>query len=949
MHKLNYHKPKHKMLGPADPTIGIFYLNIRSLNANLEEMMAYLELNNIDPSVIVLSETWQNDSSVYSRIKGFNNFFSSNERNKSSGVAIFIKECFTVEKEYSDKSLCFDNLTIDMGIEKEKFSVTALYNSPSNETEKFLMDFEKFLSHSNRTNKHVIMGDFNIDTMSSKTCAKDLVNVCNSFDWTLADLNSPTRVTELTSTCIDHVITNYPVISSLLKVWPCDVTDHFGIMLQTGLDYKDKHNQNTYLRRSTKKMNDPITACNALFYAKHCLGKTNFDNIEINEGIDILVSCILETMDKYFPLESSKPQQTSKNPPWLNRHIKNRIRHRQFLYKKSLEDPILIQKYRACRANCSKLIRKQKMDWKKRMCEKLLRGKNGEFFKYIRRKKSQNKNICELDSNVLNDYFTKVGSNLAEEIPQNYRNFNTKSCEKSIFLSPTNTFEIFNTCAKMTNSHSEGLDHINNNFMKFFNPVIAEPLSILLNRCMTTGIFPKRFKIAKVCPLFKSGQRNDPSNYRPISILPSLSKIFEKIIHTRISNFLETTKQIPSEQYGFQKKKSTVDALLTHVEKIRNFLDRKIKVSSVFLDLRKAFDTVDHGILLKKLENAGIRGIPLELMKNYMEERYQYVENNSQKSNIKKCTIGVPQGSILGPLLFLIYVSDLPCCIDNRETFITMFADDTTITTATKSNNTDLLTSTVNVINQWMCQNRLSVNTSKSSLLNFGLSKKKIGNILTEGGMIESKPFTKYLGILIDEKLNFKHHILHVAKKIAKLCGLLKFIRDELSIKQRVTFYKMYIQPVIAYGILIYGCTAKNNLDPILKLQKRILRIIYNKPYMYPTRNLFQRAGLLTVHELFIRELLKFAVKNYSNFPSSENERVTRSTKKCLLKQVTPRTNFSKFSVQNLATKIVNNLKNVGIWSDDLISSCLNIREKCLKKIIDCYVVGNRDVWSLLD
>ena len=123
-----------------------------------------------------------------------------------------------------------------------------------------------------------------------------------------------------------------------------------------------------------------------------------------------------------------------------------------------------------------------------------------------------------------------------------------------------------------------------------------------------------------------------------------------------------------------------------------------------------------------KLENAGIRGIPLELMKIYVQERYQYVENNSQKSNIKKCTIGVPQGSILGPLLFLIYVSDLPCCIDNRETFLTMFADDTTITTATKSNNTDLLTSTVNMINQWMCQNRLSVNASKSSLLNFGLS-----------------------------------------------------------------------------------------------------------------------------------------------------------------------------------------------------------------------------------
>ena len=196
---------------------------------------------------------------------------------------------------------------------------------------------------------------------------------------------------------------------------------------------------------------------------------------------------------------------------------------------------------------------------------------------------------------------------------------------------------------------------------------------------MMSGVFPDIFKIAKVFPIHKSGSKQNPGNYRPISVLPSLSKVIEKTLHKRLVNFLENSKQLCANQFGFTAKKSTIDALVNTVEKIRKCLDENQKITNVLFDLSKAFDPVDHKILLNKLENYGIRGSALSIVSCYLEPRYQYVLEADLKSPLKPCLMGVPQGSILGPLLFTVYMNDLPNWVETDNVWVTMFADDTSV------------------------------------------------------------------------------------------------------------------------------------------------------------------------------------------------------------------------------------------------------------------------------
>ena len=314
-------------------------------------------------------------------------------------------------------------------------------------------------------------------------------------------------------------------------------------------------------------------------------------------------------------------------------------------------------------------------------------------------------------------------------------------------------------------SKSTGPQSIPVNLLKLIADLIVLPLGKIINNSFSDGIFPDALKSCKVVPIHKGGSMDDLNNYRPISLLSIFDKIIEKLIHHRLYNFLEFHNILFDNQFGFRKNNSTSFALMQITEKIKETIENKKFGCGIFIDLRKAFDTVNHKILLKKLEHYGIRGIALNWFTSYLFNRKQFVFHNGESSNLQPITCGVPQGSVLGPLLFLLYINDLPK-ISNIFQFY-LFADDTNI--YYEAENLDKLELTINKelkkLHTWLIVNRLSLNINKTNFVVFHPFNKPLTKKITlkiYKKAISEKDQVKYLGIMIDSTLSWKNHIDNV-------------------------------------------------------------------------------------------------------------------------------------------------------------------------------------------
>ena len=284
--------------------------------------------------------------------------------------------------------------------------------------------------------------------------------------------------------------------------------------------------------------------------------------------------------------------------------------------------------------------------------------------------------------------------------------------------------------------------------LKAVNLGTCELLASVFNKCAEKTYYPKVLKTAKVIPIFKSGEKDNPQNYRPISLLPVIGKVFVKLTYARIKCFLIQHNILSERQFGFRNKRKTVDAIAILTEHIRLGLDSLDERCSVFLDLTKAFDTVDHNLLLLKCERYGLRGCVYHLLKLYLSDRKQFVQTGDKKSAVLDFKYGVPQGSVLGPLLFLLYINDIERVCQSSE--IILFADDTTIYSSNKLNNDDLL----NVLGRlcdWFDRNKMTVNFSKCNMTCFA-KRETVRRLQLQGITLFNKESTKYFGVHIDKK-----------------------------------------------------------------------------------------------------------------------------------------------------------------------------------------------------
>jgi len=403
----------------------------------------------------------------------------------------------------------------------------------------------------------------------------------------------------------------------------------------------------------------------------------------------------------------------------------------------------------------------------------------------------------QIIADSFNQFFSNVGANLASKIsacttdPCSYIQVNHT---ESLFLRPTDEEELTSTIKSLKDT-CPGWDGLPMKVIKRSYNSFIIPLTHVFNLSLSQGQVPPELKLAKVTPIYKSGDDSSLSNYRPISILPALSKILEKIISSRVTAFINKHNILHPSQYGFREHRNTSMALISLHDLLSQTLQEKLSAIGLFIDFRKAFDCVDHNILISKLEKYGIRGTALRWITNYLLDRKQYTLFNSKQSSLRTVTCGVPQGSILGPLLFLLYVNDFPKASNNITTIL--FADDANCFTsgANITNIMQNLNTSLTNIYTWTKANKLTINIDKTHYILFTNNRepKDLPDIIIDNTIIKRKHNTKFLGVMIDSKLSYKEHLLYIKPKIAKANAIISKAKRKLPLPTIKNLYYSFI------------------------------------------------------------------------------------------------------------------------------------------------------------
>ena len=433
----------------------------------------------------------------------------------------------------------------------------------------------------------------------------------------------------------------------------------------------------------------------------------------------------------------------------------------------------------------------------------------------------------------------------------------------SIYLSPLTPIELEKIIDQLHPKLSSGLDDVNNKIIKELKEHIVIPLTIIFNNSITEGIFPQKMKTAKIVPLYKSKERNLTTNYRPISLLITISKLLEKVIYSRVYNFLCATNQLYVSQYGFRKMHSCEHAVGELIASITKGIEKGKYTAGIFLDLSKAFDMLEHKVVYMKLEKYGLRGNCLNWFKSYLSDRSLVVEcrTGSAKtvSNSYPVQYGTPQGSCLGPLIFLIFCNDL----QRHLTFLSciQFADDTTLYIT--HSNINYIRSCIDIdlatLQDWFLSNKLTLNIGKSVCVLFGQKPGTNTNLQISLGneRIPQVKSIKFLGMWIDDSLSWNEHVTKVILKLKSRLHLLKMGKNFLSKHALRVLYFAQIHSIMTYGIVMWGSLASQaDLNKIQRIQDTCVHII-DKPPNKSLKSSFHTNKILNVKETISLELSK--------------------------------------------------------------------------------------------
>lgn len=874
--------------------LSIMYANSRSLPKHIGEYRSLLdcifETGNIELDILCFVETWLNEQN--GNVVHFDQYKHVSTKKPNSGrgggISIFVKdhldfhirEDLKFPEQFKD---IYDCLFIEVHSSDPNIPSTligTMYRSPSHASEThFINSIEHLLNKLQPENKElIILGDFNIDLINMNTSACTMLDMFMN-NQLFSQITVPTRVTETSNTLIDHVYKKVSSQKCLAGTLINDITDHYINFVFTSIV---KHNpqQSKYVSyRSFTESN--------LNSFNNQLRQTDwspvFDSNDPNDSYKIFYSLYKHALDKTIPLKTRKFNRLKhKKQGWMTRGILTSIKNKTKLYKikkEATQDQAILtatRNYNLYRNTLNKIIRnakrlhfqnlfeksKNNMKTTWQNINKILQTKNKDrkfpsTFNYNGSSLSNKKDIC----NAFNDYYTRIGPSLAENITSNpAQTVNTMpqlNLRNSLFLAPTSSEEIGNIINKLKPKPSTGIDEISCKLIKQSDFVIIPVLTHIFNLSMETGNVPDDMKMAKVIPIYKNKDPNNLKNYRPISLLPSFSKILEKVMFKRLYGHFHENKLFFTSQYGFRQNHSTELAVTEFQDTIIKNIQKKLCSIGIFLDLSKAFDTLQHKILLEKLQHYGIRGLCLKWFENYLSDRQQIVNIDNFFSDKLQITCGVPQGSVLGPLLFLIYMNDLPN-VSKLAKFV-IFADDTNIVYSDSSlaNLQVIANNDLRNINNWFEINKLSLNTEKTKFIVFD-KKEKLRlhslenlNVQLNNINIERVNETKFLGVILQDDLTWTSHIADKSKKISQISAILTRLKHDLPKQTLKTIYNALIEPHLTYGITAWASLPNSSIKRLQLIQKRTIRTISKGKYNCHTDPLFKSLKILKIVDCY--------------------------------------------------------------------------------------------------
>ena len=882
------------MKSPDD--LSIIQLNIRGIGSKISNLKRLIDqsMENSVPEIVLLSETWLTPISPMLSIPGFDFVHNPRKDKKGGGVGILLSSRlhYKVISTLQFKCSLYESIFVEVTLRNgDKTILGSIYRPPNTDPSLFVDEYCEILQLIKKNKyKYTAIGlDHNLDLLKSHNHRHTERFIETNLDHLLIPtITRPTRITKTSATLIDNIIISQNLCGNFQSgILMDDISDHLpSYCVLNGLQ-STKKAKTRIKSRDMKESN--------IVALREELGKVNWEQLLSDDDLDVNVNRLNKLLhaqiERLVPYrEHTVSPKKLRREPWLSAGILNSIHHCKALYRKTLKANCkekAISDYKNFASILSKIKRASKRKYYEGKCLEY-RTNTKKLWQIINEVSGNTNDKTSLIDYITVDqvrmyqgpkianhmakYFSTVGRTFAEKIPKPSKNIThylswIRQNESSLFLTPCSHREVKKLIDGLPNKTSSGYDNISNILLKKLKMELLTPLTYVFNQSLKQGTFPEAMKIAEVIPLHKGKERYIESNYRPISLLTTMSKILEKIVYNRVYKFLNKTGQIVDTQYGFREGHSCDNAVSHLVGKILKNQENKLDTVTIYLDLSKAFDTLDHEIVLEKMYQYGIRGEAYNWFKSYLNNRKLRVKcgvtstGRTEISDTYDIDFGTPQGSCLGPLVFLIFCNDLQLHLEHMMCF--QFADDTTLLYGHRNRHymRYCIESDLENLQDWFNANKLTLNLKKTVYMLFRAKKDDdfAFDLKLNGVMIPRVTSTKFLGTWIDDQLSWKEHLSKLCTRLNAKLGLLYKSKNLLTVHSKKLLYFAQFHSILSYAMIVWGpMVDTQNLNKLQKLQNKAVSTLYPK---LSTDLCFSKSKILRVKCLIKLEEYKLGYK----------------------------------------------------------------------------------------